>query len=231
MKKIIPTIVVLALFTLIFLFCFRSCVSASDMPSEEAVNEEIVSEEIPSEEIPSEEAANEEISKEFDKEALIIYIKERIVPIVVGVLTSASALLATLATIKRSLNKIALAREEFKSESKERRDSFKKESEYLSTKAEELSKICAEIPRLQAQLKDLKEINERLALESGYIAKMISLGFSQSKQIIASGNGKKINRLLKECTLISQKSKALTNELDLLEKIDTDKAILSEEQV
>lgn len=226
MKKIIPTIVVLALFTLIFLFCFRSCVGASDMPSEEAVSEEIAGEEIAGEEI-----AGEEISKEFDKEELIIYIKERIVPIIVGVLTSASALLATLATIKRSLNKIALAREEFKSESKERRDSFKKESEYLSTKAEELSKICAEIPRLQAQLKDLKEINERLALESGYIAKMISLGFSQSKQIIASGNGKKINRLLKECTLISQKSQALTKELDLLEKLDTDKAILSEEQV
>ena len=92
-------------------------------------------------------------------------------------------------------------------------------------------KIGDKIPRLQAQLKDLKEINERLALESGYIAKMISLGFSQSKQIIASGNGKKINRLLKECTLISQKSQALTKELDLLEKIDTDKAILSEEQV
>ena len=192
MKKIIPTIVVLALFTLIFLFCFRSCVGASDIPSEEAVSEEIAGEEIAGEEI-----AGEEISKEFDKEALIIYIKERIVPIIVGVLTSASALLATLATIKRSLNKIALAREEFKSESKERRDSFKKESEYLSTKAEELSKICAEIPRLQAQLKDLKEINERLALESGYIAKMISLGFSQSKQIIASGNGKKNKPLAK----------------------------------
>ena len=161
-----------------------------------------VSEEIASEEIASEEIAGEEISKEFDKDALIIYIKERIVPIVVGVLTSASALLATLATIKRSLNKIALAREEFKSESKERRDSFKKESEYLSTKAEELSKICAEIPRLQAQLKDLKEINERLALESGYIAKMISLGFSQSKQIIASGNGKKINREIKMIDLL-----------------------------
>ena len=213
MKKIIPTIAVVALFTIIFLLCFRSCVGASDISSS------------------VEESVSSEQAEEFDKEALIEYIKEKIVPIIVGVLTSVSALACTLATIKRSLNKIALAREEFKSEAKERKDSFKKESEYLKTKTEELSKICAEIPRLQNELKILSESTEKLTLESGYIAKMISLGFSQNKQIIASGNGKKINRLLKECTLISQKSQALTKELDLLEKLDTDKAILSEEQV
>lgn len=202
MKKIVPTIVVVALFTLIFLFCFHSCMGATDIISEEEL---------------------EKASEAFDKEALIEYIKEKIVPIVVGVLTSISALVATLATIKRSLNKIALAREEFKSESKERKDSFKKESEYLSTKTEELVKICGEIPRLQAQLEELRENNEKLAKESGYIAKMISLGFSQNKQIIASGNGKKINRLLEECNLLFEKEKT--------EKSDTDKAILSEEKI
>ena len=144
-------------------------------------------------------------------------------PVVVGVLTSVSALVATLATIKRSLNKIALAREEFKNEAKERKDSFKRESEYLSTKTEELAKICGEIPRLQAQLELLKENSEKLAKENGYIAKMISLGFSQNKQIIASGNGKKINRLLEECSKLFKKEN--------VGKTDTDKDILSEEKV
>ena len=183
MKKLLITLSIVFVFTLVFLFSFRFLSGAQDIVCEN-----------------TEATLNQAESEDgFDKTELYLYIKDRIVPIVIGVLTSLSALLATLGAIKRSLNKIAEAKEDFKREAKTREESFKRESEYLSVKAEELSKICAQIPKLEGEISELSSMSKRLAYEGELISKMIELGFSQNKQIISSGNGRKINRLSEEC--------------------------------
>ena len=180
MKKIVPTILIVAAFTLVFMFFFRSCAYATESQGASFTELESVNSE-------------EEI---FDFK---VYVQEKIVPIVIGVLTAASALIASLASISRSLGKIKDARDEFKKEAKEREKAFKEQSELLKSKANELIKIASELPKLKSEISSLQENSEKLILECTYISKMISLGFGEDKNVIKSGNGEKIKRLEGEC--------------------------------
>ncbi len=224
MKKLLITMTIVILCTTVFLFSFRYISGAESATLENIEYTEAQDTsgtegkpDAPTDIEPSTQA-QDEINKRGKE--LAEYIKDRIVPVVIGVLTSASALLATLGAIKKSLNKISLAREEFKKEAKTREESFKRESEYLSVKAEELSEICAKIPRLEKEIEELSKSTKKLVYEGGYISKMISLGFSQNKQIIASGNGKKISRLEEACASLF-KDEAGAEPLSNGQKTDT----------
>ena len=257
MKKILPSILVLVLFSVVFLLLFHSCASATDAlkdsGSKMATGEEMFLDELStqnaeeSDAISTEwgesateqqgistnenESATEqgeastdegltsmeiraittekgEISTEkFEKSELKEYLEERILPVIIGVLTAVSALCATLFKIRRSLLKIKEARDDFKSEAKARDESFKRQSELLRVKSEELSNIALEIPKLKEQICELEKSTGKVILECGYISQMISLGFGESKDVIKSGSGSKISRLEKECRVISEGDK------------------------
>lgn len=220
MKRIIPTILIVAIFTLVFIFCFRSCAYATgygqdaliDATKEDSFldnNSEVTTENT----APNtseytdivDDTANTDttdtdtvntITEELDFKT---YIQEKIIPVVIGVLTASSALIATLASISRSLGKIKDAREDFKKEAGKREESFKAQSELLKTKAEELLKIASELPKLKSEIGSLQKNTEKLILECSYISKMISLGFGESKEVVKSGSGAKISRLEGEC--------------------------------
>ena len=185
MKKIVPTILIVAVFTMVFMFFFRSCALASEYQDTDLEGEEI--------------SALDETG--FD---LKTYVQEKIVPIVIGVLTAASALIASLASISRSLGKIKDARDEFKKEAAEREKTFKAQSELLKGKADELIKIASELPKLKGEILSLQESSEKLILECSYISKMISLGFGEDKNVIKSGSGAKIKRLEGECRQLAE---------------------------
>ena len=191
MKKLIITISVALVLTFVFLFAFRSCASATDVT--------------PDESLETDAGGLSDTENGEEKTDIKEYIKERIIPVLVGVLTSVSALLATLAGIRSSLAKIRSAKESFEKEAKNRDTSFKAQSEYLNAKAEELKKIVSDIPRLEKQLIALEESTKKLITECTYIGKMVSLGFSQNKDVIKSGNGAKISGLLAECERLSCK--------------------------
>ena len=195
MKKTLITVGIVLFFTAFFIAIFHFTSGASDVSIEDTTEASIESTE--------REEVNDE--RALKKEEIKSYIKEKIVPVVVGVLTSASALLATLAAIKRSLSSIGETKEAFKKESKSREESFKKESEYLSKKAEELEKMASLVPKLQEEILVLEKNTQSLICECANLGKMISLGFSQDERVISSGNGKKINKLLKSCQLISSR--------------------------
>ena len=187
MKKIVPTILIVAVFTMVFMFFFRSCASATEYQDTDLEGEEIF-------ELDNDEGG-------FD---LKTYVQEKIVPIVIGVLTAASALIASLASISRSLGKIKDARDEFKKEAAEREKTFKAQSELLKGKADELIKIASELPKLKGEILSLQESSEKLILECSYISKMISLGFGEDKNVIKSGSGAKIKRLEGECRQLAE---------------------------
>ena len=206
MKRTIPIIALLLIFTVIFIFAFRSCAYASELveKTDEAYNGELENEENPGGEIANGEIANEEAEEEkaYGKEEFDLknYIQEKILPVVIGVLTAASALIATLVSISRSLGKIKDARDEFKKEAKEREKSFKAQSDLLKTKADELLKIAGELPKLKGEISSLQETTDKLILECTYISKMISLGFGEDKNVVKSGNGARISKLEGECS-------------------------------
>ena len=223
-KKLLLTVFIILAFTVIFLLCFHHCARAEEISGEISMEQETeanTSEELtppqngqdPSNsEIESSENDVEESEAVKKGKEIGIYIKEKILPVVVGVLTSVSALLATLMAIKRALSSIGEAKDTFKTEAKERDRRFKEESDYLKKKTEDIDKALALVPALQAEITRLEEKTSALVTECTYLGKMISLGFSQSKDVVSSGNGKKINRLLKECKRLSGETDEGDNE-------------------
>ena len=234
MKKAVITIAAISLFTVIFLFSFRYISGATEIEADGIIDRGILETPHPSTELtpsPQGEGKSEIIDGVLDGEALEgegaeqtnpsresggteeslraeeikEYIRERIIPVVVGVLTSLSAVLASLGAIKKSLVRLSGARDDFKNEAKERKSEFERQSELLNRKAEELSQLAKLIPQLEGELMELKAAQEKLNEEAYNIGKMISLGFSGSQAVIKSGNGRKISALLSECRALSGK--------------------------
>lgn len=199
MKKTVITISIVLLFTLFFVLVFRYTGGAEGVSISESLEES------------SDVLAEEKTEIEIKREEIKLYIKERIVPIVIGVLTSVSAILATLGAIKRALNSIGETKELFKNESKARDEKFQRESEYLTKKAEEIENALNLIPQLESEIATLEKGTEILLRECRDLAKMVSLGFSQDERVISSGNGQKISRLLSEIELSLPKTQAEVN--------------------
>ena len=199
MKKTVITISIVLLFTLFFVLVFRYTGGAEGVSISESLEES------------SEVLAEEKTESEIKREEIKLYIKERIVPIVIGVLTSVSAILATLGAIKRALNSIGETKELFKNESKARDEKFQRESEYLTKKAEEIENALNLIPQLESEIATLEKGTEILLRECRDLAKMVSLGFSQDDRVISSGNGQKISRLLSEIESSLPKTQAEVN--------------------
>ena len=228
MKKTIITIGIVLLFTAFFVFVFRFTGGAEELLVEDTTENESVtdseavivgngastsqeSEDVVGEDIslPNEEApypSPEKADEDFD---LKTYIKEKIVPVVVGVLTSSSALLATLMAIRKSLASIGDTKDTFKKEAKRRDESFRKESEHLREKTDEIEKMVALVPELEKRIVELDKNMQALISECASLGKMISLGFSQDERVVTSGNGKKISKLLQNCELMSKSIKKL----------------------
>lgn len=133
------------------------------------------------------------------------YIKERIIPVIVGVLTSLSAVLASLGAIKKSLSRLSGARDDFKNEASERKSEFARQSALLESKARELSELARLLPQLENEIAELKKAQDKLNEEAYNIGKMVSLGFSGSYAVVKSGNGRKISALLSKCRALSGK--------------------------
>ena len=207
-KKLLLSVGTVLAFTIIFLLCFQHCAKATEVSSEIL--------EVPSQDI-SDEESQESIKDELEVESeehkpsgkeIGIYIKEKILPVVVGVLTSVSALLATLVAIKRSLGAIGQTKDDFKKEAKRRDENFKEQSEYLNEKAKEIERTLALVPQLSSEITKLEKDTASLIKECTYLSKMITLGFSQSEDVISSGNGEKIKRLYDECQRIGKAEEA-----------------------
>ena len=228
MKKTLITIGIVLAFTLLFVFVFRFTGGAEELLAVDTTENESVtdseavivgdgastsqeSEELVGEDIilPNEEApypSPEKADEDFDLKA---YIKEKIVPVVVGVLTSSSALLATLMAIRKSLASIGDTKDTFKKEARRREEKFREESEHLREKTEEIEKMVALVPELEKRVTELDKNMQALISECASLGKMISLGFSQDERVVTSGNGKKISKLLQNCELMSKSIKNL----------------------
>ena len=119
------------------------------------------------------------------KEDIKGYIQERILPVVVGVLTSLIALGTMLFKITSTLKSL-----------KSTRDTFEGEARLRAELARELK---AEAQKLQEAVKDvpaLKACVEGLAQECRLNSEILSLGFSANGEIIKSGKGKQMAVLL-----------------------------------
>ena len=183
MKKIASTIFIVVIVTVVFIFCFRSCAFASGLESELVALEE--AEEI-SETLPTENVQDD--TKEFD---LKLYIQERIVPVVVGVITAIAGLLSTILSIKRTLRSLTNLKNSFSEEKAQREASLADNKKLLQN----------EVSRLQAQTKDLpkmKETIDQLREQIGTMGQMLQLAYSADANLVKTGKAKKMALLVEK---------------------------------
>ena len=136
------------------------------------------------------------------KTELKAYIMDKIVPVAVAVLTSALAFVATLGTIAKSLKALKDTKDAFKDEAKERAIFFESGIEMLNEKAQELTELVSDVPKLKEELTEL-------AQECHLNSEILALGFSANSDVIKSGKGKKMAVLLEK-----SKSFSSSNEIN-----------------
>ena len=178
---------------------------SSENTSNEGAQNSATENEITENDTLSEGAIENESEVDLRAEEIKNYIKERIIPVIVGVLTSLSAVLASLGAIKKSLSRLSGARDDFKNEASERKSEFARQSALLESKARELSELARLLPQLENEIAELKKAQDKLNEEAYNIGKMVSLGFSGSYAVVKSGNGRKISALLSKCRALSGK--------------------------
>ena len=126
------------------------------------------------------------------------YIKEKIVPVVVGVLTAVIALITTLGSVAKSLNELKDTKTTFKSEAQERASSFEKSVKLLDEQAKKIETAINNIPEMREKISQLNE-------ECKAIARIVSLGFSSNEDVVRSGKGHEMAVLVENLDLQERK--------------------------
>ena len=144
-------------------------------------------------------------------EDVSLYITEKILPIVVGVLTGVVALVTTLGKIAKSLKGLSDTKDTFEGEAESRRESLENSKKLLEEKVRELKETVNDMPQL-------KEKVDMLIEECSTIAEILSLGFSASRELVKSGKAHQMAILLENA-----KCKAQNTKLDETEVVQGEK--------
>ena len=138
---------------------------------------------------------NEEVN---EKEELATYIKEEIIPIVVGVITSVVALLGMIGSIKRALYSL----KDTKSTLEMAHGTFKDELEKIKiTFGDELENIKDElegVPELKERFENLSEDIVSITGELEKIMQILALAYSSDEKLVRCGKAAKMYRLIGE---------------------------------
>ncbi len=204
MKRTLISVFIVLLFTAFFVLVFRYTGSASSISSDDLFESET---EAPSGIIPpstvltppftkeaeeSTEAENAEAEEEGENEFEIKeYIREKIVPVMVGIITSVTMILIALKPIISAFKALKEVCSGFSKKDKERNESFEKRDMEMLEHMRALEEETAKIPALEKEIKTLIEIN-------GALAEAVVLGFTSNADVVRSGRGKKMSLLLKK---------------------------------
>lgn len=137
----------------------------------------------------SEEADNEvQIENEEDKnEELAIYIKEKIAPIVVGVITSVIALLGAIGSIKKALFSL-----------KDTKDILEIAQCTFKDEFEKIRKETEKVPELKEKFEGLRSEIASVSDELKTIMQILTLAYSSDEKLVKCGKASKMYKLLNE---------------------------------
>ena len=141
-----------------------------------------------------------EINTENDK--LREYVEEKIVPVLMGVITSVVALLSTLKGIFSSLRGLKESKENFDKDRESIKEENKKELAKITEKYEEIKNEVKTVCLLTTEIEKLKGQAEILSQEIVNLSQIASLGFSKNQKLVKEGNARKI-------VVLAEKSKEI----------------------
>lgn len=137
-------------------------------------------------------------ASDVENDALKEYVSEKIVPVVIGVLTSVCAFLATLSPVIKTLSSLKDTKESLSLENKARENELKGIRELLGSNSEELCELLKDVPSLSSELLSLRSSILLLLEECDVVEEILSLGFSASPDVVRTGKGEKIIDLLEK---------------------------------
>lgn len=146
-----------------------------------------VASEVENGEITDTGAQNSSVNDELSQ-----YIRETIMPIVIGVLTSISALIATLKSIMKTLSGLKDTKEQLKAEAELRKSDSEKTMAILAGGTEELKRRIEEIPDNREEIDELKREIGTLIDDVRLLSDIVSIGLSASAEAVRSGKGREI---------------------------------------
>ena len=138
-------------------------------------------------------AENEENS---NGDELRAYIEEKIVPVIVGVITSVVALLGTLKGLFSALKELKNAKSDYEAKSKASAEDAKKVSNGLKADYNAIKDSVKDVPQLIEVCKKQEEKIENLENTVIVVSKMLYLAYSANSELVRTGKAKEMNRLL-----------------------------------
>lgn len=126
------------------------------------------------------------------------YIEEKILPIIVGVVTSIIALLSTLRGIFSSLKSLKASKENFEREQEKIKESSRAELEKITERYNEIKSEIKSVVQIKDGLCELKEKTEILSREIENLSQIAALGFCKDKDLVLEGASREIVILAKE---------------------------------
>lgn len=195
MKKILIFLIVFIL----LIACLSSYAYAEDTEETAAEGDKTVSESEEAVAQGKEEAVTEgeETSANGEEEALSEvplkeYIKDRIIPVVVGVLTSAVAVITTLSQVLKGVKSL----KDSKDLLEDSKEQIKTVSKSTEGQIAEIKDSIKELLPLFEEISYLKEAIEKYKGEIGTLEHILTLAYSADEKLVRSGKAKEMALLL-----------------------------------
>lgn len=125
-------------------------------------------------------------------EELKIYIEEKIIPVIAGVVTSLIALIGTLKSIFSALKQLKSAKEGFDITQNEIKSSTSAELKQINEKYDDIKESIKDVPQLEKRLLELNSQMGTLISQMSNLSQLTAIGFCESSELVASGKGREI---------------------------------------
>ena len=209
-NRVFSTIVIVLLFTLAFLYCFRACVGAIDANIDGGGEGTEIKEEYPGEGEDNPSVADDGDNEETvgveplphgegeEKSDLKTYVEERIVPVITGVGAAIGAIFIALGPLVSAIRAIKNAVAAFSKKDEERNASVKESNRLMQKNIERIEASVSSVPALQAQNEQFKKQVDELKLVCTTLAQITALGFQANADVVRTGKGRKMASMLKK---------------------------------
>ena len=142
-------------------------------------------------------AENEAISNNeaISRGNLKSYIEDRVIPIIIGVVTSVVALLGTLKGVMTALKGLKESKAAFDKEQAVIKENSKRELENIAKRYKELEAYLKYVPDLDIRLTILTKQIKGLEREISNLSEMTVIGLSDRKELVMDGKMREIVRI------------------------------------
>ena len=124
------------------------------------------------------------------------YIEEKILPVVIGVITSTIAFLGTLKGVLSSLKELKRAKNDYEIVTEKNREEVKREVQYIQDAYNAIKESVEDVPKLLETLENQREKIESLEQIVIVATEILSLAYSANSELVRTGKANEMKRLL-----------------------------------